>query len=74
MYLEIFGITIGTFGTLMIAFAALKVHFRMFKEHSIDKEVLRDIKKEWMIGLFGMGLIGFGYICEIVGMLYFTVV
>jgi len=65
MYLEAIGLTLSTIGKLLIAFSALKVHFRMFKEHSIDQAVLDDIRKEWVIGLGGMGCLLLGYLLEL---------
>ena len=72
MYIEIIGLTFSAAGKLLIAFAALKVHFRMFKEHSIDEKVLKDIKKEWGVGIAGMSFILIGYILEVASVAFFS--
>jgi rRNA processing protein Gar1 len=62
---EIIGLTISMIGKVMVAYTAIKVHFRVWKEHSIDERVFTEMKKEQWIGIFGIILIIIGYIFEV---------
>ena len=63
--MNILPITLDTIGTLMIAFAALKVHHRVLNEHKIDKEVFSSMRREQVIGLLGVFFILAGFIFHI---------
>jgi hypothetical protein len=63
--MKILGFTISTIGTLMIAFAALRVHHRVLSEHKIDNHVIRVMKRERVIGITGVFLIIIGYVLEL---------
>ncbi|MAF80145.1 hypothetical protein CL629_03650 [bacterium] len=52
-------------GTLLIGFAALRVHHRVLNEHKIGKRVFRAMKREQRLGILGMVLIVAGFILEI---------
>ena len=65
MQLEIVGLTLDVVGTLMIAFAALRVHHRVLNKHKMDKCVFRAMKKEQVIGIFGAVLVITGYLVQI---------
>jgi hypothetical protein len=54
--------TLELFGTLSIAFAALKVHHRVLNEHSIDQKVIKEMRLEQIAGIFGVILLITGYI------------
>ena len=62
----IFAHTLEVAGTLMIAFAALRVHHRVLHEHKIDKKVFSAMRRERTVGLSGVGLVILGYIAQIV--------
>ena len=64
--MNILAITLDTIGTLMIAFAALRVHHRVLNEHKIDKNVFSSMKRERIIGLSGVICIVVGYILQVV--------
>jgi hypothetical protein len=65
MNLLLWGITLGTIGKLIIGIAVLRVHIRIFQEHSIDGVVLRAIKREHILTIIGLFLIIAGYIFEV---------
>ena len=57
--------TFDTIGTLLIAWAALRVHVNVLKEHKIDRKVERAVKKEeWMFAL-GILLIITAFVLEL---------
>lgn len=62
------GHTMEVLGTLMIAFAALRVHHRVLNEHKIDDKVLRAMKRERAFGVIGVLLVIFGYIAQLLSL------
>lgn len=64
MSLEFIGFTLGTIGKIMVAFTAVTVHYRVWKEHKIDNKVFREMRREWTVGVIGIGLMVVGYILE----------
>ena len=64
MNLLLLGITLGTIGKLIVAIAVLRVHTYIIREHTIDAVVLKALKREQYITLFGLLLIVFGFIFE----------
>lgn len=56
---------IGTLGKVLLGVAVLRVHLGILHEHKIDNVVLRSIKREQMITLFGLGLIVAGFFLEL---------
>lgn len=65
--IEFIGFTIGTIGKVMVAFTAVAVHYRFWKEHKIDDEVFKEMKRERNVGIVGIILIIAGYALEIPG-------
>lgn len=64
MLLLYISLTLGTLGKLILGFAVLRVHSYILKEHKIDGVVLRAMKRERVITLFGIFLILIGYVLE----------
>ncbi|MCI5108510.1 MAG: hypothetical protein MRY49_01535 [Candidatus Pacebacteria bacterium] len=64
--MEILIITIDTAGTLLIAWAALRVHHRFLNEHRVDEKVLSTMKIEQRFGILGMTLVIIGYILTVI--------
>lgn len=64
--MEEIGLTLQTLGALFVAYAALKVHYRVLQEHKVDDFVFREMKVEQAVGFFGVVLIISGYIILIV--------
>ena len=50
-------IVLDAAGTLMVAFAALRVHHRVLYEHRIDNKVFAEMKLEQWVGLVGVIII-----------------
>ncbi len=62
----IFAITLGTIGKVLLGIAVLRVHWHIFREHRIDKDVLTTIKKERVISILAIFFILAGYALEVV--------
>ncbi|GBE17024.1 hypothetical protein BMS3Abin15_00858 [bacterium BMS3Abin15] len=59
-------LTLDALGTILIAFAALRVHYRVLNEHKIDKKVFKAMKRERLIGITGVTLVLIGYLIQII--------
>jgi len=46
--------TLDLIGKVMISYTALAVHFRMLKEHKMDEQVYKEIRRERIIGVLGI--------------------
>ncbi|PIR47188.1 MAG: hypothetical protein COV07_00300 [Candidatus Vogelbacteria bacterium CG10_big_fil_rev_8_21_14_0_10_45_14] len=55
-------LTLQTIGGLMIAYAALRVHHRVYTEKSIDKKVVNEMRAEQIVGIAGALLLILGYL------------
>ncbi|OHA16674.1 MAG: hypothetical protein A3G52_03060 [Candidatus Taylorbacteria bacterium RIFCSPLOWO2_12_FULL_43_20] len=58
-------ITLEAIGTLLIAWAALRVHHRVLNEHKISSRVFRVMRIEQRLGVVGMPLVFLGYILNV---------
>lgn len=65
MNIEIIGFTLDALGKIMIAYTALKVHHRFYKEHKVDELVFIAMKKERNIALIGIVFIVVGYLLQL---------
>jgi len=65
MSTEFIGFTLDVIGKIMVAYTAIMVHYRFWKEHKIDEKVFRIMKQERLIGIFGVALIIIGYLLQI---------
>jgi len=65
MNLEFIGFTFDVIGKIMVAYTAIMVHYRFWKEHKIDEKVFGIMKQERLIGIFGVALIIIGYLLQI---------
>lgn len=65
MSLAILGLTLDFVGKALIGLTVLMVHRRLMKEHKIDVRVIRELKKEQLIGTAGIALIVVGYLLEL---------
>jgi len=63
--LEIIGETSDLLGKILIAVTALRVHYRVRKEHRIDKRVFRSMRREQSLGILGVVLIIVAYIIKL---------
>ncbi|GIW66505.1 MAG: hypothetical protein KatS3mg095_0403 [Candidatus Parcubacteria bacterium] len=65
MNLEFLGFTLDVIGKLMVAYTTIAVHYRVWKEHKIDREVFEAMRREQIIGIIGIILIIVGYLLQI---------
>lgn len=65
MTFTIIATLLQTPGTLMIAYAALRVHHRLLHDHKMDEAVFVTMKKEQRIGKLGVLLLVIGFIFEL---------
>lgn len=65
MSTEFIGFTLDVIGKIMVAYTAIMVHYRFWKEHKIDERVFVTMKRERTIGVFGVALIFIGYLLQI---------
>jgi len=59
------GLTLDVIGKIMVAFAALKVHHRFWKERRVDESVFKAMKREQIIGVAGIILIIIGFLLQV---------
>lgn len=65
MSVEFIGFTLDVIGKIMVAYTAIMVHYRFWKEHKIDERVFVAMKRERNIAVLGIALIVIGYILQI---------
>jgi hypothetical protein len=65
MSFELVGFIIHVLGELMVGFTAVMVHHRFWKEHKIDENVFREMKREQYIGLAGLLLVLIGFFLQL---------
>ena len=49
----------------MVAYTAILVHFRVWKEHQIDQVVFKEMRREQVVGIAGIIFILIGYVIEV---------
>lgn len=59
--MELLSPTLETIGTILIAFAALRVHHRFLNEHRVDDKVFRAMRRERVVGIIGVIFVLSGY-------------
>ena len=64
--MNLIGVTFDVIGKILIGITVLLVHKRVMKEHRIDKYVLREMKREQLLGWLGILFIIIGYIFNLV--------
>lgn len=64
MNISLLALALDTFGTLLIAFAALRVHHRVLNEHKVDNHVFRSMKREQFAGVLGICFVICGSLLE----------
>lgn len=63
--MEILAETLDVIGKIMIAYAAIMVHYRFRKEHKIDEQVFHSMRREQIGGIVGVVLIVAGYVLRL---------
>jgi len=59
------GLTLGVVGKVLLGVTVMLVHWKIVKEHKIDKLVLREMRREWGLAFFAIILILIGYVLEL---------
>ena len=59
------GATFDVIGKVLIGIAVLFVHKHILEEHKIDKDVLKQMKKEQLIGGLGILFVLIGYVIHV---------
>lgn len=70
MSVSLFGLAAISIGEVLLAFTVITVHSHIIKEHKIDKDVLRTMKSEQRIALYGLAFIIIGTCLQIADALY----
>lgn len=65
MVLEELALTSDLIGKILIAYTAIRVHYRVRKEHKIDKRVFKEMKTEQGLGIAGIALIVIAYLIHL---------
>jgi hypothetical protein len=65
MNIEFIGFTLEIVGKILVAYTAIMVHYRFWKEHKIDEAVFATMRRERAIAIFGVILIIAGYFLQI---------
>lgn len=60
------GLILDTIGKIFIGLTVLTVHRHIFREHKIDTNVLRTMRREWLLTLIGILLIIIGAIMQLI--------
>jgi len=63
--MEFLGFTLETVGKILIAYTAIAVHRRFWKEHKIDDKVFASMKIEQVLGIIGIVFIVAGYFLQV---------
>lgn len=58
------GLTLDTLGKVLLGVTVLMVHGHVSKEHKIDADVLRAMKREKVLGILAILLVVAGYILQ----------
>lgn len=60
--LELVGDTTIIAGEILIAYTVISVHAQVRKEHSLDKAVYKEMRKEHILALLGILLLVIGFV------------
>jgi len=63
------GLTLDVIGKILVAYTALRVHHRFWREHKIDEKVFMAMHREQVVGVVGIVFMVAGYILQIPGKL-----
>lgn len=59
------GETLQVVGTVMVAYMAIAVHYRVRKEHRVDDNVFKMMEREQIVGVVGIVFIVAGYALKV---------
>ncbi len=63
--LVVIALTLDVIGKVMLGFTVLFVHRRLMKEHRVDREVLKEMKQEQILGALAIVFIVAGYVLHL---------
>ena len=63
--MEFLGFTLETIGKLLVAYTAIRIHWRVWKEHKMDEKVFTEMRREQILGIIGAAFIIAGYVIQI---------
>ena len=63
--IDFWALTMEFVGTMLIALAVLKVHYKLRREGKVDKKVLKEIRFERGITILGILMIFIGYVLHL---------
>jgi len=66
MNLLFWGLTFSIIGKVSLGIAVMMVHWRIVKEHKIDRVVLTEMRREKNLALIGIILMIIGYLLELI--------
>ena len=59
------GLTLSFAGKVLLGATVINVHAHIIKEHKIDGDVIKEMRRERKLGIFAVILIVAGYILEL---------
>lgn len=64
-YVAFFGFLLDTVGKILVSYMALRVHWRVHEEHTIDERVFSEMMMEKKYGILGILFIVVGSLMEL---------
>jgi len=65
IWILVVGLSIGTFGKVLLGVTVIRVHSKIVKEHKLDGKVFTEMKEERLIGIWSIVLMIIGFLFEI---------
>ncbi len=66
--LFVIGLTLSALGKVMLGMTVLVVHWRVLKDHRIDEDVLREMRREQVVGIIAVLLVITGYTLQMISL------
>jgi len=64
--MELYSLIFDFVGTVLVAYAAIRVHHRILHDHAVDEGVFSTMKKEQLFAVLGVLLILAGFVLEVI--------
>lgn len=64
--MDIAGSVLEFIGTVMIAYTAIRVHYRFWKAHSLSDKVFHEMRREQIVGVSGVIFITIGFLLQLI--------
>ncbi len=61
----VLGATIQMIGEVMVALTVIKVHGRVMRDKKVDEDVIKEMRQEQWLGIFGVLCIVLGYALQL---------